>query len=205
MKLYLPDICFFDQNVLTSFYCTNHKDQRVRQPYPILTEKLLEGILRRHRNLYDESMKLLFERNIQSDSKFGELHEKYATTVLPTHFYEGMPAGVNSRNIHEEKRLVVHRSNDTKLQLPVIVSGGPVHTDNQQYVVQYADGNMQMLAEDQFEAFMSNRRNHGEMLYIKSYVKPKEAEEYTHEYRAEAVRNEDRWHHADILAGILNE
>lgn len=35
-----------------------------------------------------------------------------------------------------------------------------------------------------FDSLMNNRRAHGEMLYIKSYIKPNSTEEYTHEYRA---------------------
>ena len=46
-------------------------------------------------------MKLLFEKNIQGNIKFGEVHEKYCTTILPTHFYEGMASGVNTKTIHE--------------------------------------------------------------------------------------------------------
>lgn len=146
LRLYLPDICFFQDNMPTAFYCTNSRDQRIRQPYPILPEKQLESILRHHRHLYLESMKILFERNIQGSIKFGEVHENYSTTILPTVFYEGLPSGVNTRSIHQEKRLVVHRNRDGKLQLPVVASGMPSQEkEEQQYVIMYSDKTYQML------------------------------------------------------------
>jgi|JI6StandDraft_1071083.scaffolds.fasta_scaffold28963_3 hypothetical protein len=52
LRLYIPDICFFEDNQLTSFYCTNLRDRSVRLPYPIINEKQLESILKRHRYLY---------------------------------------------------------------------------------------------------------------------------------------------------------
>ena len=43
------------------------------------------------------------------------------------------------------------------------------------------------------------------MLYIKSYIKPKTDEDYTHEYRAEVDHNSERWKRAETLSAILNE
>jgi hypothetical protein len=42
------------------------------------------------------------------------------------------------------------------------------------------------------------------MLYIKSYIKPKTDEDYTHEYRAEVDHNSERWKRAETLSAILN-
>lgn len=203
LRVCVPDVCFFDGNQPTAFYCTNPRDLTLRAPYAILTEKQLEGVFRHHRAQYLDSMKLLFEKGIQNNLTFKEVHENFSGTILPTHFYEGLVSGVERRTILREKRLVVHR--DARLQLQAVQSNA--HEEQAAYVVQFSDGNHQLLGAGEFWNLIPNRRAHGHMAYIKSYIKPRGdgSRFFTHEYRAEVPPQQPLFSHAAVLAGILAE
>jgi hypothetical protein len=46
-------------------------------------------------------MKLLFEKGMQNNITFKEVHEIFSTTILPLHFYEGLVSGVHTKTIHK--------------------------------------------------------------------------------------------------------